>query len=52
MDLPAASKLRPFTGPIADNEGHEVLAAGKSMTDEQILTMNFLVSGVQGKIAK
>jgi basic membrane protein A and related proteins len=48
----AAGKLRPFTGPIADNEGHEVLAAGKAMTDEQILTMNFLVSGVQGKIAK
>jgi basic membrane protein A and related proteins len=48
----AAGKLHPFTGPIADNEGHEVLAAGRSMTDEQILTMNFLVSGVQGKIAK
>ena len=26
--------------------------AGRSMTDEQILNMNFLVSGVQGKIAK
>jgi hypothetical protein len=29
-----------------------VLAAGKAMTDEQILSMNFLVSGVQGKVAK
>jgi simple sugar transport system substrate-binding protein len=48
----AAGKLRPFAGPIADNEGHEVLAKGKAMTDEQILTMNFLVSGVQGKIVK
>jgi basic membrane protein A and related proteins len=48
----AAGKLRPFTGPIADNEGHEVLAAGKAMTDEQILTMNFLVSGVVGKVSK
>src|SRR6478735_3661783 len=48
----AAGKLKPFTGPIADNEGHEVLAKGQAMTDDQILNMNFLVSGVQGKIAK
>ena len=48
----AAGKLKPFSGPIADNEGHEMLAKGKSMTDQQILDMNFLVSGVQGKIAK
>ncbi|MCG2591947.1 BMP family ABC transporter substrate-binding protein [Ramlibacter sp. XY19] len=48
----AAGKLVPFAGPIADNEGHEVLAKGKAMTDDQILNMNFLVSGVQGKIAK
>jgi len=48
----AAGRLRPFTGPIADNEGHEVLAKGKSMTDDQILNMKFLVSGVQGKVAQ
>jgi len=48
----AAGKLKPFTGPIADNEGHEVLAKGKAMTDDQILNMNFLVSGVQGKAGK
>ncbi len=48
----ASGKLQPFTGPIADNEGRSVLAAGSAMTDEQILSMNFLVSGVQGKIAK
>jgi simple sugar transport system substrate-binding protein len=48
----AAGKVLPFAGPLADNEGHEVLARGKAMTDEQILNMNFLVSGVQGKIAK
>jgi basic membrane protein A len=48
----AAGRLRPFTGPIQDNEGKPVLAKGASMTDEQILSMNFLVSGVQGKIAK
>ncbi len=48
----AAGKLHPFTGPIADNEGQPVIAAGAVMTDPQILSMNFLVSGVQGKAAK
>ncbi|MGE0332881.1 MAG: BMP family ABC transporter substrate-binding protein [Ramlibacter sp.] len=48
----AAGKLHPFTGPITDNEGKAVLAAGAVMTDAQILSMNFLVSGVQGKAAK
>jgi basic membrane protein A and related proteins len=48
----AGGKLHPFTGPISDNEGKLVLPQGKAMTDEQILGMNFLVSGVQGKIAK
>jgi basic membrane protein A len=48
----AGGKLRPFAGPISDNEGKLVLPKGQSMTDEQIQGMNFLVSGVQGKIAK
>ena len=48
----ALGKLRPFAGPISDNEGKQVLAKGQTMTDEQILAMNFLVAGVQGKIAK
>lgn len=48
----AAGKLQPFKARTAlmDNEGHEVLAAGKAFTDEQILGMNFLVQGVQGKL--
>jgi basic membrane protein A and related proteins len=48
----AAGKLRPFTGPISDNEGKVILAKGQSMSDQQILGMNFLVAGVQGKVAK
>ena len=48
----AAGRLQPFAGPITDNEGHEVVPKGQSMTDAQILAMNFLVSGVQGRIAK
>ena len=38
--------------PITDNEGKLQLPAGSVMKDEQILTMNFLVSGVHGKAAK
>ncbi len=48
----AAGKLMPFAGPIADNEGNQIAPAGKALTDEQILSMNYLVSGVQGKVAK
>jgi len=45
----AAGKLLPFAGPIVDNEGKAVIAKGQSLSDEQILGMKFLVSGVQGK---
>ncbi|MBI5908202.1 MAG: BMP family ABC transporter substrate-binding protein [Burkholderiales bacterium] len=50
----AAGKLHPFKAYTAllDNEGQEVLAAGKTLTDAQILAMNFLVQGVQGKLPK
>jgi len=48
----ASGKLKPFAGPIADNEGKAVIAKGQSLTDEQILGMNYLVAGVRGKIAK
>ena len=46
----AAGKLRPFAGPFADNEGKVVVAKGQALTDNQILTMSFLVAGVQGKV--
>ncbi|MCD6076616.1 MAG: family transporter substrate-binding protein [Ramlibacter sp.] len=45
----ASGKLKPFAGPIADNDGKPVVARGKVLTDDQILDMKFLVSGVQGK---
>jgi basic membrane protein A and related proteins len=48
----AAGKLRPFSGPISDNEGKVVVAKGKSLSDAQILEMNYLVAGVRGKVAK
>ena len=50
----AAGRLHPFKARTAllDNEGREVLAAGKTLSDEQILNMNFLVQGVQGTLNK
>lgn len=48
----AAGKLHPFAGPIVDNEGRAVLAKGAVLADEQILKMDWLVAGVQGRAAK
>jgi len=43
-------KLMPFAGPITDNEGKLILPAGQSLSDAQILNMNYLVQGVQGRV--
>ncbi len=45
----AAGRLRPFAGPIVDNRGRTVLAEGQALSDRQILEMDYLVAGVQGK---
>jgi basic membrane protein A len=45
----AAGQLQPFTGPISDHEGRQVVAPGKKLTDPEILTMNYLVQGVVTK---
>jgi basic membrane protein A and related proteins len=50
-----AGRLKPFTATtqaVKDNEGNTVIPTGKSLTDGQILSMNWLVDGVQGKISK
>ncbi len=48
----AAGKLHPFHAgrAIFDNEGNEVIAKGQTLSDEQILKMNWLVQGVPGKL--
>ena len=50
----ALGRLKPFAARVAvlDNEGQVVIPAGQSLSDEQILNMNYLVAGVQGKISK
>lgn len=47
-----AGTLHPFAGPIKDQEGKEVVAAGKTHTDGELLGMSYFVSGVQGTIPK
>lgn len=47
-----AGRLRPFAGPISDNEGKLVVAKGQALTDAQILEMNWLAEGVQGKVTR
>ncbi len=39
-----------FTGPLKDQTGAEKLAAGTAMTDQEILSMNWFVEGVEGEI--
>ena len=39
-----------FTGPINDNKGNEVLAAGVSHTFEELMSMAYLIEGVIGDI--
>lgn len=45
----ATGRLQPFAGPIVTNAGKTVIGRGQALTDPQILAMDYLVSGVQGK---
>jgi len=51
-DAIKAGKLHPFTGPIKDQSGKELLAAGKSYTDAELLKINYYVEGVEGNVPK
>ena len=48
----ARRRLHPFLGPINDNQGRPVVAKGKVPSDEEILRMDWLVEGVQGRITR
>jgi len=50
-----AGRLHPFRAGkagVRDNEGHEVIPAGQTLSDPQILQMNWLAEGVQGKLPR
>ena len=44
--------LHPFAGPIRDQQGNEVVAAGEVMSDGALLTMDYYVMGVDGSVPK
>lgn len=48
----AAGQLHPFHAvkDVRDNTGNVVIPAGKTLTDVQILSMNWLADGVLGKL--
>jgi simple sugar transport system substrate-binding protein len=51
----ASGKLKPFqavAADVRDNEGRVVIAKGQSLGDDQILNMNWLVEGVQGRVTR
>ena len=48
----AAGLLHPFAGPLTDNEGVARLPRGQTLTDPQILGMDYLVTGVIGKLPR
>lgn len=42
--------LKPFTGPIVDQAGAERVAAGVSLSDEELMKLDWLSAGIQGSI--
>jgi simple sugar transport system substrate-binding protein len=42
-----AGTLHPFTGPIKNQAGEEKVAAGQTMSDEDLSKMDWYVAGVE-----
>ena len=47
-----SGKFMVFTGPIKGSDGSIKLAAGKSLTDKEIDSVNYYVEGVEGQLPK
>ncbi len=45
-----SGEIVPFTGPMKDNTGKEVIAAGHSLTDQELAGVNWYVEGIDAKI--
>jgi len=46
----SAGTLHPFTGPIRNQSGEVVVPAGETLDDAALLSMDWFVEGVQGRI--
>ncbi|MEN3110122.1 BMP family ABC transporter substrate-binding protein [Uliginosibacterium paludis] len=51
-DAIKAGTLHPFTGPLKDNTGKELVPAGKTMADADLRKMTVYVEGVEGSVPK
>lgn len=47
-----AGSLVPFGGPIRDNTGTVRVAAGASLSDDELMAINWFVEGVDGSVPK
>ncbi|KAA9005526.1 BMP family ABC transporter substrate-binding protein [Paenibacillus spiritus] len=47
-----SGELNVFTGPISDNQGAVKVAEGQTLTHEEVLKMDWLAKGVEGKLPK
>ncbi len=45
-----AKTLHPFAGPIKDQSGKERVPVGKTLSDDELLKMNWFVEGVVGSV--
>jgi basic membrane protein A and related proteins len=45
-----AGSLLPFAGPIKDNGGALKVAAGSSVSIDELMALNWYVEGVDGKV--
>lgn len=48
----ADGSMHAFAGPVVDQDGNTVVAAGNNMTDDQLGSMDFYVQGVVSKLPK
>nr|MEE4266522.1 BMP family ABC transporter substrate-binding protein [Candidatus Krumholzibacteria bacterium] len=48
----ADGSFHPFQGPFNNQDGKAVVAEGAALTDEDLLSMNYYVEGVLGKMPK
>ncbi len=47
-----AGRFHPFSGPVVAQDGTIVVAAGETMTDDQLNSMNYYVQGVASQLPK
>jgi len=45
-------RLHPFAGPVKDNTGKIVIPAGKTLSDQEMLSFNWFVEGVEGTLPR